>query len=240
MAYTLEVKAREKKPNPRELRRQGVVPGVVYGPGTSQAIAVNQKALEALMHQITRSSRIDLKLNGKVAPAFIKEIQYDELTDAPKHVDFYMPAPSRDVKINVPLRLKGEAKGRKEGGVVNQIRDLIKVKGPAGKIPELIEVDITELDMGKVLHVSDLRLEGGSALLPADAPIVSVVAPRKEEVVAPVPGVEGAVPGVEGAVPAEGAVPTEGAAAAPAAGAAPTATTAKGAAPAAGGAEKKK
>jgi hypothetical protein len=122
-------------------------------------------------------------------------------------VDFYLPAPSRDVKIDVPLRLKGEAKGRKAGGVVNQIRDLLKVKGPTDKIPELIELDITELDMGKVFHVSDVKLEGVIALIPADAPIVSVVAPRKEEVVAPVPGAEGVVPGVEGAVPAEGAAP---------------------------------
>jgi large subunit ribosomal protein L25 len=219
MEYKLQAEPRERKPNPRELRRQGRIPGVLYGQDFNQPVLLNARDLETLLSRITRSSRITLVLNGKQLPAFIKEIQYDPLTDRVIHIDLYHPAPDRPVVMEIPVRLRGEAKGRKEGGVLQVLRDLVKVRGAVDQIPEVVEIDVTELDIGQAVHVNELKLNGVQVLTPGEATLVTVVAPRKEEVVAAaVPGVEGAVP-VEGAAPAEGAVPAaEGAAPATAGG----------------------
>ena len=223
MSYTVQAEPRGPKPNPRALRRQGRIPGVLYGHEVHQPIAVNAKELEKLLARITRSSRITVELDGKKLPVFIKEIQYDPLTDRVIHIDFYHPAPDRPVTMEVPVRLHGEPKGRKEGGVLQLLRDVVKVRGAAEKIPEVIEIDVTGLGIGQAVHVNELKLEGVQVLTPGEATIVTIVAPRKEEVaVAAAPGlegvapVEGAAPAAEGAAPAAGAAPAEKAAAAPA------------------------
>ncbi len=211
MSYTIEAEPRGTKPNPRALRRQGRIPGVLYGHEIHQPIALNAKELEKVLARITRSSRITLELNGKQFLTFIKEIQYDPLTDRVIHIDLYHPAPDRPVTIEVPVRLRGEPKGRKEGGVLQVLRDVVKVRGMAENIPEVIEIDITNLGIGEAVHVNELKIEGVQVLTPGEAAIVTVVAPRKEEevVAAAVPTAEGAVPG---AAPAEGAAPAGGAA----------------------------
>lgn len=225
MEYTIKAEPRGPKPNPRALRRQGFVPGVLYGHEVHQHIMVKAKELEAILARITRSSRITVELDGKKFPAFIKEIQHDLLTDRVIHIDLYHPAPDQPVTIEVPVRLRGEAKGRKEGGVLQILRDVVKVRGPMDSIPEIIEIDVTHLGIGQAVHVNELKLEGVQVLTPGEATIVTIVAPRKEEVAV------AAVPGVEGVVPTEGAAPAaEGAA--PAAGAAPTAPAEKAPAPA--------
>jgi len=221
MDYTIKAEPRGSKPNPRALRRQGRIPGVLYGHEVNQPIALDAKELEKLLARITRSSRITVELDGKRLPTFIKEIQYDPLTDHVIHIDLYHPVPDRPVTVEIPVRPRGEAKGRKEGGVLQMLRDVVKVQGAVEQIPEVIEIDVTELGIGQAVHVNELKLEGVRVLTPGEATIVTVVAPRKEEIVAAAaPGVEGAAVPTEGAAPAEeGAAPAAGeqAAAAPAA-----------------------
>lgn len=216
MEYTIKATPRGPKPNPRALRRMGVIPGVLYGHEIHQPIAVDAKDLEKLLARITRSSKITLELDGRKLPVFIKEIQRDLFTDRVIHIDFYHPAPDRPVTMEVPVRLRGEARGRKEGGVLQVLREVVKVRGPMDSIPEIIDIDVSDLGIGQAVHVKDLKLEGVQVLTPGEATIVTIVAPRKEEVVAAaVPGAEAAaVPAAEGA-------------------AAPAAPTAPGPAPAA-------
>jgi large subunit ribosomal protein L25 len=121
-----------------------------------------------------------LELNGKEYDTFIKEIQYDPLTDQVLHVDLYHPPAERPVTMEVPIRFYGEAKGRKSGGIVDPLRETVEVRGPAAKIPELIELDITELDIGQALHAEDVSLPDGVELLtPPEAILVTILAPRK-------------------------------------------------------------
>lgn len=221
MEYTIKARPRGPKPNPRALRRMGVIPGVLYGHEIHQPIAVDAKDLEKLLARITRSSRITLELNGRRLPVFIKEIQRDLFTDRVIHIDFYHPAPDRPVTMEVPVRLRGEAKGRKEGGVLQLLREVVKVRGPMDSIPEIIDIDVSNLGIGQAVHAKDLQLEGVQVLTPGEATIVTIVAPRKEEVAVT------AVPGAEAA-----AVPAAEGAAAPAAPSAPTAPSPAPAAPA--------
>jgi large subunit ribosomal protein L25 len=217
MEYTMKASPRGPKPNPRALRRSGFIPGVLYGHAIHQLIALPAKDLEKLLAQITRSSKVIVELDGQKFPAFIKEIQYDLLTDRVIHVDFYHPAPDRPVTLEVPVRLRGEAKGRKEGGILQLLRDRIKVRGPMDSIPEIVDVDVTNLGIGQSIHVKDLQLAGVQVLTPGEATIVTILAPRKEEVVAAVAGVEGvAQPPAAPAAPAAAASEKPAAAAAPA------------------------
>lgn len=201
MAHELKASVREEK-NPRELRRRGLIPGVVYGPGVHKLVTFERRDLERLLAKITRSSRIELQVDGERLPTFIRDIHYNALNDQVIHVDLYNPPLDHPVKMEVPLRFIGEAKGTKAGGMVNKLRQYLRVVGLADQIPEAIELDITELDIGQTVHVRDLKIQNIRPLLSADVTLVTVLAPRKEEVLAPVP-VEGAV--VEGAAPtAEG------------------------------------
>ena len=185
MAYELQAQKRERT-NPRALRRSGRVPAVVYGPGVHELLSLDRKELERLFAKITHSSRITLKLDsGEEYHTFIKEIQFHPLTDEILHVDFYQPPADRPVTMEVPIHIHGEAKGRKAGGVVEQILETVEVRGPIEAIPELIEVDLTDLDVGQSIHTGDLQLPEGVELHTSpDLVVVTVLAPRKVEEVA--------------------------------------------------------
>lgn len=179
--YRLEAEPREEG-NPRELRRRGLIPGVVYGHGVHQLVQIRQGKLERLLGKITRSSRITLTLDGGEWPTFIKEIQYDPLTDRVLHIDFYYPSAEREIKMEVPILLRGEPQGRRFGGVLRRLRTKVLVKGLPERIPEKIELDVSGLDVGEALHIRDLPLEGVDVLTAPETPIALVKVPRREVV----------------------------------------------------------
>jgi len=155
----------------------------------------------------------------------VREAQVNPLSRRLVHVDFLRVDLDQEVHVTVPLVLTGKAVGTTNGGNLHQSLHSISIAAKPAAIPTKLEADVTALEIGDALHVSDLKLgEGVRALLdPRDA-IASVVAPKAEKA-------EEAA-----AAPVEGAVPAEGAAAAPAAGAAAAGGKA-GAAPAAGAAK---
>ena len=180
--HTLEAKTRPSG-KASVLRRQGVVPGVVYGPAIeSTPIAIARRDLLVLFSQITRSSRITLNLQGDGKPremdVFLKVIDYDPITDEPVHVDFYHPEAKRPLKLSVPTKITGEAKGAKSGGILNVQFRTIPVHGLPKDIPALITIDVSELEVGDSIHVSDLEFGKVEPLLPPERVIVTVIAPR--------------------------------------------------------------
>lgn len=179
--YRLEAEPREEG-NPRELRRRGLIPGVVYGHGVHQLVQIQQGELERLLGKITRSSRITLTLDGGEWPTFIKEIQYDPLTDRVLHIDFYYPSAEREIKMEVPILLRGEPQGRRFGGVLRRLRTKVMVRGLPEQIPEKIELDVSGLDVGEAFHIRDLPLEGVDVLTAPETPIALVKVPRREVV----------------------------------------------------------
>jgi large subunit ribosomal protein L25 len=206
--HTLEAKTRVSG-KAGALRRRGVVPAVVYGPAIeSTAIAVARRDLLALFSHVTRSSRITLKIQGengsREMDVFLKVIDYDAITDEPVHVDFYHPEADRPLKLSVPTKITGEAKGAKSGGILNIQFRTIPVHGMPQDIPHLIMVDVSDLDVGDSLHVSDLDFGKVEPMLPPERVIVTVIAPRSlvaAEAEATAAGEEEAV---AGEAPAEG------------------------------------
>ena len=201
----ITARKRSDDEKPRALRRQGWVPGVVYGPHlASTPIAVEYKSLERLISEITRSTRIELEYDGEKHFVFIKELQRDPITDRFLHVDFYAPEPGQIMSLDVPLRLVGTPAGVKAGGILEHIHEEIPVEGPLEAIPPYIEVDISDLGLDEALLIKDLPLpEGLRALLPEDEAVVNIL-PPKVLVTEEAPEEEGAAEAVEEA-PAEGA-----------------------------------
>ena len=178
MAYTLEATVREKS-NPRAMRREGKVPAIVYGPKTHELIALDRKVIERVLGKATRSSRIDLKVNGDTMGTFIREMQYHPLTDELLHLDFYHPPSDEPLTLEVPIHLYGDAKGRKNGGIVSQISEQVEVYGPTDRIPERIDIEISDLDIHDSIYASEIDLpEGAELITPAESLIVTVFAPR--------------------------------------------------------------
>ena len=223
---SVEVRTAIGKGGSHKVRAAGKVPGVLYGQKIAPvAVTFEEKALlTSLDKERRRNTVFTLSVtqtgpNGKTedVTAMVRDAQIDPISQRLIHVDFLRVDLDAEVTVTVPLVLTGKAIGTTNGGQLHQSTHVVPIAAKPAAIPTKIEVDVTGLDMGDALHVSDLKLGAGvRALLdPRDA-IASVVAPKAEKVEAEAAPVEGAVPaeGAAGAPAAAGAAPAAGAAAA--------------------------
>jgi large subunit ribosomal protein L25 len=229
----IPAKAREGhgKGPARRLRREGLIPAVVYGENAKPvSVAVDPAAvLEAIDTPLRFNTLITLQLDAGAKRVLFKDYQVDPVTRRLLHADFLEVALDKPVRVRIPVVATGKAQGVVDGGILSVAAKEIVVEALPEKIPARIEVDVTPLKMGQSIHVSELQAPPGSTLRYATDYVVAYVAvPEKEEVAAPAAAVAG-VP-VEGAAAAAPGAPG----AAPAAGAAAPAAGAAGAAPAKG------
>ncbi len=189
----------------RRLRRQGFVPGVVYGGnGDNIAVSVDPKALQRVLRsEAGRNAILKLDITGKGATnAILKSWQVDPIKDSFLHADFYRIAMDVAIRVTVPVVAKGEARGVKvDAGILEMVLREIELECLPGDIPERIEVDVTDLGINGAARVSDLLVSAKVKVLQAPDQVVVHVVSVKEEAV-PTP----AAPVVEGEVPA---APTE-------------------------------
>lgn len=202
MPIEIAAEARADK-TPRQLRREGFVPAVVYGTDTHEQIQITDRNLSKALSVATRSSRFSVQINGSNYDAFLREVQYHPLNDNVLHVDFYQPKADQNVTMHVPIQLNGTPVGLKMGGNLFKILDYLPVRGRMENIPERIEVEITNMDVGSVLRLGDLQLEGVSMLLPLDSTVATVKIPRRVAMELEADE-EAAAEGEEGEAPAEG------------------------------------
>lgn len=183
----LSVNLREVKKNEAtKLRQQGLVPAVVYHKGEETvAISVDEIALDKLVHS-AESHMIDLKYpDGKSVRVFIRDVQFDPISDRVIHADFKHFTADEVLELEVPIHVEGEATGVKLGGGKLQIiMHTLTLKGKPANIPEHLTVDVTNLELGQSLHIGDLQttvpVDTIEIMGDADAAIVSIAAPRKE------------------------------------------------------------
>ncbi|MBI3128858.1 MAG: 50S ribosomal protein L25 [Candidatus Tectomicrobia bacterium] len=208
----LEVERRtgKGKSAARHLRREGKVPAVVYGIHDPASVAVSPKELDRVLG--TRAGVnviVQLNVTGDAQgerPVLIKDLQRDPMKGRILHADFLEIRMDRKIKVEVPIILKGDAPGIKQGGVLSQLLRELEVECLPIAIPEEIVVDVSGVNLNGVVHVREISLpEGVDLMTDPEEPILTVVAPEEEK-----PAEEAA------AVAAEGALPAEGAAAAPA------------------------
>lgn len=169
----------------RKLRRQGVIPCIIYGKDVTPLPAtISSRGWRAVQQHVKSNTiiKIDFKEEGAAQerPVMLKDMQRD-INGAVLHVDFLQVSMERSVEVEVPIHLVGEAKGVVKGGVVEQHLRTIMVESLPGQIPDSIEVDISQLEIGDSIHVHEISLPGTRLLEQPDVAIVGVTPPEKEE-----------------------------------------------------------
>lgn len=172
----------------RALRREGKIPAVLYGPKTEpMLLSVDTRELETAIKTsgmgevLLNLSVTDVK--GAARPVMLKELQKDPVSRVFLHADFLEIDMARKILLKVPVVTVGKSKGVETGGVLQTIRRELEVLCLPLEIPETIEIDITDLDVGDSVHVEDLVL-GEGIEIPADVnfTIVTVLSPKVEEI----------------------------------------------------------
>lgn len=171
----------------RTLRREGKVPAVLYGPKTEPVLlSIDSKDFEQILKNASVGSvLLNLQIqNGKTftRSAMIKELQTHPVSGSFLHVDFYEIDMQKKITAKVQVVAKGHSVGVEVGGLLQYVRRELEVLCLPTAIPEAIEVDITDLDIGDSIHVEDISLSG-DVEIPADSnfTVVTVLAPKVEE-----------------------------------------------------------
>lgn len=203
----------------RRLRGSGRVPGIIYGADKpAQAVELDQRALtKHLKLEAFHASILDMTVDGTREPVLLRDFQMHPWKPMVLHVDFQRVDPTKKVYMSVPLHFVNEDKCeavKLGGGVVQHIMNDIEIQCLPHDLPEYIEVDVKDIQLGYSLHVSEIVLPKGvelqSKLKHDDPPVVAVQVPKEivieEEVAAPVTEIIGEVPaeGEAAAEPAEG------------------------------------
>ncbi|MCC6278893.1 MAG: 50S ribosomal protein L25 [Oligoflexia bacterium] len=194
----------------RRLRRDGLIPAVVYGASKKNFnLQTSRKIVTNIVNGGNDNAIITLKssdkdVNGKYV--LLKQWDRDITTRLPRHVDFYEIDLKKTVRVNVGLKFVGKAKGIGDGGLLEPVAREITVDCLPTAIPETIEVDVSGLGIGDSLHVEDLIVpEGIKKVYNDNFTIVTCTYVKEEVIVAPVAGAEGAA-----AAPAEPEVIAKG------------------------------
>lgn len=206
----LNGKLREQKGKgaSRRLRGDGCLPAILYGQKDNLALVVNPKELKKILSLKGKNALIQLNVEGdskKHRTVLLKDYQSHPLRSGWTHVDFLEIDMTHKIKVNIPVRFEGLSVGEKKGGLANHILRTLHVECLPADIPESIVVQMAEVDLNQVIHVSDLKVSDKIRILNHPTEAVVSVYQEKEEV-------------VQAATPAEGEAATgEATAAAPAA-----------------------
>jgi large subunit ribosomal protein L25 len=188
VALTAQSRKETGKGAARTLRRQALIPAVFYGPEVDPVhLSLDYRDLEKLIRTgAGENVIIDLAIEtGKSTlshRAMLKEIQLDPVKQTILHVDLYEISMDKKIEVEVPITLTGTAKGVSEGGILQQVTRTLEISCLPDNIPDAFELEVSELDIGDSLHVSNLKIpEGIEVLVEEELTIATVVPPTKVE-----------------------------------------------------------
>jgi large subunit ribosomal protein L25 len=174
---TVVLKAQKRetvgKKEAKLLRAQEIVPAVLYGSEEPIHFAVPFADLRKLIYTPS-VYLLEIDLEGKVYKAIVKDIQWHSVNEEVLHIDFFSIKDDKPVKIEVPLKISGLAKGIKMGGKLNTNLRRLKVKGLAVDLPDTIDVNVTKLGIGQSIKVADLNVPNVEFLDAKSNVVVSV------------------------------------------------------------------
>jgi large subunit ribosomal protein L25 len=202
----------------RRLRREGVIPGVVYGGGDCTAVRIDARELRSAL--LASSAVIDVTIEGgKSRPVIVKDQQHHPVRDEIVHIDLLEVRLDEKIHTTVPLELEGaeEAPGAKEGGVIEHVTRELNIEALPTSIPERVVADVSGMEAAATMHLSELTAPEGVVFLddPEETIIATVTIPTEEpeepevEEETELVGEDGE-PIAEGEEPEEGAAPAEG------------------------------
>lgn len=182
----LSIESRERlgTSGANSLRKHGKIPAVVYGHGTApQNIAVDARAFNDILHHGGRNSIVTLTDGGKKGEtALVRDLQFDPVSRKVIHADLLRVSADEAVTVELQVVTVGTARGVKDfGGVMDVLMHSLEVEGPANRIPEHLEVDVTELGIHEHVSASDVKLPNGFTMVtPGDTLVVAIEPSRTE------------------------------------------------------------
>ena len=166
------------------LRKEGLIPCNIYGEKKDEngrPVAFSFVSPMSELRKIVYTPHIyvvKLIIDGEVHTAVMKELQFHPVTDALLHIDFYEVNDQKPITIGIPVKLNGLAQGVRDGGRINLSIRKINVTAPYQAIPEHLDIDVTNLQLGKSIKVGELSFEGLTLSTPAEVVVCSVKATR--------------------------------------------------------------
>jgi large subunit ribosomal protein L25 len=183
--FTLNGQMRETvgKKASKLMRKEGMIPCNIYGEHTAdgQPVAHSFAISMAELRKVVYTPHIymmNINIDGVARKAVIKELQFHPVTDALLHVDFYEVNEEKPITVGIPVKLNGLAQGVRDGGKLNLSIRKLNVTAPYKQIPEVLDIDVTNLELGKSIKVRDLSFEGLELATPAEVVVCSVKATR--------------------------------------------------------------
>ena len=154
------------KEKAKRLRKNGSIPGIVYGNKGNLMVTINHDDMVRLLQKATANAIFNLKVEKKEdRKVVIKEVQRDVITRNFLHVDLFEISMKKKIKISVPIEETGQPVGIKMGGILTHILRELKVECLPESIPETIKIDVSNLDVGHNLHVRDIEVPDGVTVL---------------------------------------------------------------------------
>lgn len=160
----------------RALRKSGFIPAVIYGKGKSQTIKLLEQDFTQQFHSISENTLIDLHVEKKLYHVIIKDYSTEPLSGQILHLDFLEIEKGKALKTHVPLVVTGSAIGVRTGGVFEQPIHALEVECLPKDIPEKIEVDVSDLDIGQFIRIADLNLASGVKVMGSEEQVLVHVA----------------------------------------------------------------
>jgi len=172
------------------MRKEGLVPCNLYGEGKDEKGLPKALAFAAAFTELRKVIYsphvyvVNITIDGKEHKAIIKELQFHPTTDAVLHVDFYEVTESKDITVGIPVKLNGLAQGVRDGGKLNLSIRKIDVTAPYKNIPEVLDIDVTNLGLGKAIKVGELQFDGLTLATPPQVVVCSVKETRASKAAA--------------------------------------------------------
>jgi large subunit ribosomal protein L25 len=166
IVINVDVRDRTGTGGARQTRREGLVPGILYG-GDKAPVAISTSAKDLL--RLIRSGKflahmIDLRYGDESQAVIPRDVQWDPVTDLPVHFDLYRVEEGSVISVDVPVHFQNQetCPGIKKGGTLNVVRHTVELDVPAGNIPEELTVDLAKAEIGDVIHISAVRMPDGA------------------------------------------------------------------------------
>lgn len=185
MELTIECQKRPEGSKPNALRRDGLIPAVLYGHNGAESVSltINKKTVETLLKKHAVNNTLiqlnvpDISWSGKT---LLREVQVHPWKGNPYHLSFFAVGTQGSVEVEVPLHFVGEAIGVKlEGGILDPVLTTLSVKCSPDSIPETINIDVSGLKLGDALHIREIPLPAGAvALGEPEQVVISILAPQ--------------------------------------------------------------
>ena len=157
----------------KALRNAGMVPCVIYGGDKPIHFSAEEKAFKNLVYT-PNVYTASIDVDGQKIPAILQDIQFHPVSDRILHVDFYQLFDYKEITMNIPVKLVGKSKGVAIGGALRHNLRKMRVKALPANLPDFIEADITELEIGNKLYVTELKNDKYSILHPNNTVVAQV------------------------------------------------------------------